>query len=148
MRLTLGDAASAADDFDRALAVTSRIGFHEGTAYALEGLAAVAASDGDAERAGFLLGAAQTVRERTGLGSQPTFHGPFVEALQAGPYGEVFEEARLRGRMGVAPSASLVEDLEAGPDSEAFKAARQSGRRLAVDEAVRRARRSLEGARS
>ncbi len=107
-RLTLGDAASAAADFDRALAVTSRIGHHEGTAYALEGLAAVAASEGDAERSGFLLGAAQTVRERTGLANQPTFHGPFVEALQAGPDGEVFEAARLRGRTGLAGGLASV----------------------------------------
>ena len=111
-RLTLGDAASAADDFDRALAVTSRIGHHEGTAYALEGLAAVAASEGDPERAGFLLGAAQTVRERTGLANQPTFHGPFVEAIQGGPDGEVFEAARLRGRTGIVSSGSLAEALE------------------------------------
>ena len=107
-RLTLGDATSAAADFDRALAVTSRIGHHEGTAYALEGLAAVAASEGDAERSGFLLGAAQTVRERTGLANQPTFHGPFVEALQAGPDGDVFEAARLRGRTGLAAGLASV----------------------------------------
>ena len=104
-RLTLGDAASAADDFDRALAVTSRIGHHEGTAYALEGLSAVAASEGDPERAGFLLGAAQTLRERTGLSNQPTFHRPFIEAVQSGPDGEAFEEARLRGRTGVVSPA-------------------------------------------
>jgi len=144
-RLTLGDAASAAADFDRALAVTSRIGHHEGTAYALEGLAAVAATDGDPERAGFLLGAAQLVRERTGLANQPTFHGPFIEVLQAGPDRDAFEAARLRGRAGIASSDSRVETLE--QDGAAFDAARQSGRKLAVAEAVRRARMSLDGAR-
>jgi predicted ATPase len=144
-RLTLGDAASAADDFDRALAVTSRIGHHEGTAYSLEGLAAVAAWEGNPERAGFLLGAAQTVRERTGLANQPTFHGPFVEAVQSGPDGVVFEAARLRGRTGISTPGSLVGTM---PDGESLEVARQSGRRLEVDEAVGRARRSLEGART
>jgi predicted ATPase len=147
-RLTLGDAASAADDFDRALAVTCRIGHHEGTAYALEGLAAVAASVGEPERAGVLLGAAQTVRERTGLANQPTFHGPFVEALQEGPDRELFEAARLRGRSGAASSGSLIERLEARQGGEALPAERQAGRTLAVDEAVSRVRSSLERATS
>ncbi|GAA1948508.1 ATP-binding protein [Microbacterium deminutum] len=150
VRLTLGDVAGAADDFDRGLAVTSRIGHHEGTAYALEGLAAVAASEGDVERAGFLLGAAQSVRERTGLASQPTFHGPFMAELRSGPDKATFEAARLRGRAGLAtpPAFALprMEKAQPNPADEAFEAARKSGRKLAVEEAVGRARRSLEGA--
>jgi predicted ATPase len=139
VRLTLGDATTAADDFDRALTVTSRIGFNEGTAYALEGLAAVAATEGDPEGAGYLLGAAQTIRERTGLANQPTYHEPFVETLRAGQDAEAFEKARLRGRTGLTSS---------GSSAAALHAAGKGGRRLGADEAVSRARRSLEGARS
>ena len=51
----------------------------------LEGLVAVAALAGDAERAGRLLGASRTLRERTGLHNAPafSFHQLFVDRMLA-----------------------------------------------------------------
>jgi hypothetical protein len=72
----------------------------EVVAYALEGLTAVAAGSGDVARAGTLLGAAQVLRERTGLYNAPSFsfHQQFVDGILAGPGADPFEAARERGR--------------------------------------------------
>jgi hypothetical protein len=72
----------------------------EGVAYALEGLTAVAAGSGDVARAGTLLGAAQVVRERTGLYNAPSFsfHQQYVDGILASPAAGTFEAARARGR--------------------------------------------------
>ena len=55
---------------------------------------------GDAARAGTLLGAAQVVRERTGLYNAPSFsfHQQFVDGILASPAAGTFEAARARGR--------------------------------------------------
>lgn len=96
----LGDVAAARDHFARSLAGSARLRHDEGVAYGLEGLTAVAASAGDSVRAGTLLGAAQVVRERTGLSNAPsfTFHRQYVDAILTGPDAQSFEAARLRGR--------------------------------------------------
>lgn len=107
-RLLLGDPAGATSDFTACLALSTRLGHVEGVAYALEGLVAVAALAGDAERAGRLLGASRTLRERTGLHNAPafSFHQLFVDRM-----------------------------LEAGADPGTFDAAIEAGRALSVAEA-------------
>ena len=63
------------------VALSRWLGHVEGVAYGLEGLVAVAALAGDAERAGRLAGA-PALRERTGLHNGPTFtfHQLFLDA--------------------------------------------------------------------
>ncbi|WP_448003549.1 ATP-binding protein [Agromyces bauzanensis] len=96
----VGDFDVARDCFEQSLALSARLHHDEGVAYGLEGLTAVAAAAGDPVRAGTLLGAAQVVRERTGLYNAPTFsfHQQFVDGILATPAADAFEAARARGR--------------------------------------------------
>ena len=96
--LLLGEFDTARDCFEQALVLSARLHHDEGVAYALEGLTAVAAAAGDPARAGTLLGAAQVVRERTGLYNAPSFsfHQQFVDGILASPAAGTFEAARAR----------------------------------------------------
>lgn len=96
----VGDFAVARDCFEESLAISARLRHDEGVAYGLEGLTAVAAAAGDPVRAGTLLGAAQVVRERTGLYNAPTFsfHQRFVDGILATPAADAFEQALAHGR--------------------------------------------------
>jgi len=100
VRLRQEDPDGAAQDFARGLEISAALGHDEGIAYGLEGLLAVAASSGDAVRAGELAGAAEALRQRTGLfnAAALTFHGPVVDALRSGGLGEAFDDAAARGR--------------------------------------------------
>jgi hypothetical protein len=76
--------------------------------YAFEGLAACAIVVGEIERAGIYLGAAETIRQRTGIfdrRSDLTF-GPFVEQVLASDHADTFQTARAQGRQ--APRADAV----------------------------------------
>lgn len=86
--------------FTRALELSQRLGNEDGDAYALEGLAGSAAAIGDIERAGFLLGAAETLRARTGLHEQRSYvtFQSFVDAVLATDRAAEFEAARVVGR--------------------------------------------------
>ena len=77
-----------------------RLRNEDGDAYALEGLAGSAAVVGDIERAGFLFGAAEALRARTGLHEQRSYrtYQPFVDAMLATDRGAEFEAARVVGR--------------------------------------------------
>ena len=102
-RLLLGDAAGATSDFSACLALSTRLGHVEGIAYGLEGMVAVAALSGDVRRAGRLLGASRSLRERTGLYNVPvfSFHQLFVDRMlaAASPADAVaFESAIGEGR--------------------------------------------------
>jgi tetratricopeptide (TPR) repeat protein len=82
----------------------------EGTAYRLEGFAAVLLAAGDLVRAATALGAAEGLRERTGIHTWPIMHLVFGERLatldSAGP--EV-EAARFTGRqLGPADALELI----------------------------------------
>jgi hypothetical protein len=71
----------------------------EGTAFCLEGLAAVALAEGDPILAATALGAAEGLRERTGIEMWPVVRlafAPAVEALDAA--GPEAEAARYEGR--------------------------------------------------
>jgi predicted ATPase len=98
--LLLGDLDTARGCFEECLTLSAELHHDEGVAYALEGLTAVAAADGDPGRAGTLLGAAQVVRERTGLYNAPSFsfHQQFVDGVLAGPGADTFAAATERGR--------------------------------------------------
>jgi tetratricopeptide (TPR) repeat protein len=99
-KLLLGDLDTALICFEECLSLSAALHHDEGVAYALEGLTAVAGAAGDPGRAGTLLGAAQVVRERTGLYNAPSFsfHQAFVDGILAGPAADAFESARERGR--------------------------------------------------
>ncbi|WP_394550730.1 ATP-binding protein [Agromyces sp. MMS24-JH15] len=109
----------AAGCFESNLALSYRLEHDEGIAYGLEGLTAVAADAGDAERAGLLLGASEVLRERTGLYNEPTFSvtARFIEPIVRGPDSLVFEAARGRGRTLTAAQALSVALGDAGPDA-------------------------------
>ncbi|MEV1128501.1 DUF4062 domain-containing protein [Agromyces sp. NPDC049794] len=97
-RLALGEARP--ELFARHLELSLKLGNEDGVGYAFEGLAACAAVMGDIERSGLLLGAAETVRTRTGLIEQRSYvtYGPFVEQVLASERAAEFEAARARGR--------------------------------------------------
>ena len=97
-RLALGEARP--DLFARHLELSLRLGNEDGVGYAFEGLAACAVMLGDVERAGVLLGAAETARTRTGLIEQRSYvtYRPFVEQVLASERAAVFEAGRVRGR--------------------------------------------------
>ena len=80
----------------------------EGTAYCLEGLAAVALAEGGSLRAATALGAAEGLRERTGIEMWPVLRmalQPTMEALDAG--GPEVAEARYEGRH-LSPRGALA----------------------------------------
>ncbi len=89
-----------AELFERNLRITDRLGHVDGSAYGFEGLIASAVVDGDVERAGVLTGAAEAVRQFTGVGEQPSFvtWQPFVESVLSTDAAPIFEAGRARGR--------------------------------------------------
>jgi predicted ATPase len=97
--LFLGDVPAATDAFEESLALAARLDHAEGMAYGLEGLVAVAATAGDVERAGLLLGAAESQREMSGDYNPPSFsfHQTYVDGVLATADAE-FTQARERGR--------------------------------------------------
>ncbi|WP_165759591.1 DUF4062 domain-containing protein [Rathayibacter oskolensis] len=99
-QLLLGDTDSACSRFEQSLAASSRSGHAEGMAYGLEGLVAIAATRGEIDRAGRLLGAAEVLRERTGLYNAPSFsfHQQVIAPILAGDDRTEFESARAEGR--------------------------------------------------
>ena len=98
--LMLGDVAAARSDFALSVTISAAVGHPEGIAYGLEGMVAVAALSHDDERAGELAGAAQALRERSGLHNGPTFtfHRRYLEDLLSGPHGDEVATAIAAGR--------------------------------------------------
>ena len=106
--------------FTRALELSLRLRNEDGDAYALEGLAGSAAVVGDVERAGFLLGAAEALRARTGLHEQRSYvtYQSIVDAVLATDRAAEFEASRVVGRR--MPRRAV---LEIALDPEAVAAA-------------------------
>jgi predicted ATPase len=102
------DAAEA--DFSEGLDASIAMAHDEGIAYGLEGLGGVAATRGRAQAAGLLLGAAQTLRRRTGIVNVAQFalYAPAVATLRESGGGEAFDEAAER-----AATLSVAEVLDA-----------------------------------
>ncbi len=111
--------------FTRALELSLRLRNEDGDAYALEGLAASAAALGDLERAGFLLGAADALRARTGISDQRSYitYQSFVDAVLATDRAAEFEASRVVGRR--MPRRAV---LETALDPETVAAATGSPR--------------------
>jgi hypothetical protein len=95
-----GDLENARSAFESGLRTSARLRHDDGIAYGLEGLIVPAVTSGDIERAGILAGAAQNLREETGLYNAPTFafYQPWLDGVLVGPAAEAFEAARARGR--------------------------------------------------
>jgi tetratricopeptide (TPR) repeat protein len=94
--LTAGDTAEAREYLEEAARTPLYL---EGTAFCLEGLAAVALAEGDPVRAATVLGAAEGLRERTGIQMWPVVRmafEPAIGALEAA--GPEAEAARYEGR--------------------------------------------------
>jgi predicted ATPase len=98
--LLLGDAGRADAAFADSLRVAVRLHHDEGIAYGLEGLVAIAVAAGQPERAGLFLGAAESLREQTGIYNAPafSFHQGYVDSVPAGPAAEELAAGRARGR--------------------------------------------------
>jgi predicted ATPase len=98
--LMLGDVAAARADFALSVTISAAVGHPEGIAYGLEGMVAVAALSGDGLRAGRLAGAAQALRERSGLHNGPTFtfHQRYLDDLLTGPEAAAVTDAIAAGR--------------------------------------------------
>ena len=104
-----GKPEMALDYFKQQVSISSAVGHEEGVAFGLEGLFAVAATSGDIDRAGRLLGAADDVRDRKGvLLSMFWYHQPILDEVLAGPFATVLDEGRTAGRK--AGLAAIVEE--------------------------------------
>ncbi|MEH0109693.1 DUF4062 domain-containing protein [Tersicoccus sp. MR15.9] len=112
--LVRGDAAAGQAAFGEALGLSVRLNHQQGIAYGLEGAVGVAAARGDVETAGRLQGAAEQLRDRTGLSGTSTVmpHLSFTAPLAAGEQGAAFEIARAHGRR-MAPEDAVTEALAA-----------------------------------
>ncbi|WP_167138639.1 DUF4062 domain-containing protein [Diaminobutyricimonas sp. TR449] len=111
--LTGGEGADEA--FEHSLRLSEELGHAEGIAYGLEGMVALAASAGDPLRAGTLFGAAQRLRERSGLYDVPTFsfHERFVEQFRSGEAASAFDSALRQGRR-ISTDEAVAEALMTG----------------------------------
>ena len=107
--LMLGDVDTARVQFRESLAASALVGHTEGMAYGLEGAVAVAAADGDVERAGLLLGASEALRERSGLYNVPTFsfHQQAIAPILASDAAAQLLAAQERGRL-LLPAAAVA----------------------------------------
>jgi tetratricopeptide (TPR) repeat protein len=116
--LTLGANDAAADEFRSGLEESVELGHDEGVAYGLEGLVAIAASRGEIERAGRMLGAAETLRIQSGLrnSAAQALYRPFVDAIVAGELAAEFERGRSAGHELSLDEAArfALETMEAG----------------------------------
>jgi tetratricopeptide (TPR) repeat protein len=93
--LAAGDASEAREYLQAAVGMPI---FLEGTAYCLEGLAAISLAEGDEIRAATALGAAEGLRERTGIRMWPALavaFKPAIDALHAA--GPAAQAARYEG---------------------------------------------------
>ncbi|MET0932177.1 MAG: DUF4062 domain-containing protein [Mycetocola sp.] len=99
-QVLLGALPAAQASFDESLALSLDLAHDEGIAYGLEGMVATSASLGDLERAGRLLGAAERLREQSGLYNAPSFsfHQQWVGQILASDGASLFEQARAAGR--------------------------------------------------
>lgn len=85
--------------FTDAAYVSATLGHLEGAAYGIEGLCAIAALRGQAERAGVLAGAAQEMRKKSGMYDAAAFvyHPAYLEPLRKA-FPELMHDAEERGR--------------------------------------------------
>lgn len=99
MRLFLGRVDESERLFSEAIAGSVILRHEEGIAYGLEGLCAIAALRGEAERAGVLAGAAGAIRKRAAVFDSPAFvfHTRYLQALCDQGAADRIREAEIRG---------------------------------------------------
>lgn len=99
-KLVAGSIDEARDAFNESLATSAGLGHAEGVAYGLEGLIAIAAAEGEIQRAGRLLRAAEALRRQTGLynATSFSFHQHYLAPILAGDDASDLEAARTEGR--------------------------------------------------
>ncbi|MET0829306.1 MAG: DUF4062 domain-containing protein [Microbacterium sp.] len=99
MRLFTGSVEESERLFLDAIEGSVTLRHEEGIAYGLEGLSAISATRGDAERAGVLAGAAAAIRKRAAVFDSPVFvfHTRYLDALAAKGEGDRIRAAEARG---------------------------------------------------
>lgn len=125
LQLVRGEIDSAEAGCIRTLLVSVRLHFEEGVAYGLEGLCAVAAARGDAERAGALAAAADGIRHRIGVFDAEAFtvHVPQLDAIRAADPDGMAAGERHGAELSVAEAIEL-----ALPDGERERIAAELAR--------------------
>jgi predicted ATPase len=115
-QLLVGAIPEAQASFDQSLSRSLQLGHDEGNAYALEGIVATSISRGDLERAGRLLGAAERLREHSGLYNAPamSFLPMWISPILTGESASNFESARAAGRA-LSPREAVEEALDSHP---------------------------------
>ncbi|WP_354495691.1 DUF4062 domain-containing protein [Mycetocola sp. 2940] len=110
--LLLDAIPEAQASFAASLRLSLNLGHHEENAHGLEGMVAISASRGDLERAGRLLGAAERLREQTGLYNAPaiSFLPDWIAPILAGESAPTFDRARETGRA-LTPTQAVEEAL-------------------------------------
>ncbi|MHA7985096.1 DUF4062 domain-containing protein [Rathayibacter sp. CAU 1779] len=112
--------------FADAAYVSATLGHLEGTAYGIEGLCAIAAARGKAERAGILAGAAQEMRQKSGMYDAPMFvyHPRYLAPLREA-FPDLMHDAEERGRrMSAAEVMRFAIDPERGAAAAAALSAK------------------------
>jgi len=105
------DLRTADQYFREELLIASTIGHEPGIGYALEGLFAVSSGHSDIERAGQLLGAADSIRQRKGNSAAATlsFHGKLIQQIEQSAHAAQFENGRNAGRsLDIAAAVELA----------------------------------------
>ncbi|HWM15127.1 MAG TPA: DUF4062 domain-containing protein [Microbacterium sp.] len=99
MRLFRGRVDESERLFRTSIEESIALSHEEGIAYGLEGLSAIAALRGDAERAGVLAGAASAIRKRSAVFDSPAFvfHKGYLDALGAQGESARIAAAEVRG---------------------------------------------------
>ena len=108
--------------FRTGLLVSIGLHHHEGIAYTLEGLCAIAAIHDDVDRAGVLAGAAASIRHRVGMYDVPefVFHDDYLKLLRTPENFVRLDRALARGReYGAIEAAEYALASEPGPDGTA-----------------------------
>lgn len=105
-----GDVDGAEDEWFLSLGLSTRVRFVEGIAYGLEGLSGVAAARGDAWRAGALSGAAETIRQTTGIFDVSGFavHLPPLHAIRESDPESVAAGERAGADMSIPEAVALA----------------------------------------
>ena len=99
VRLLIGDTEAAARDYRTTLELSAVLHYDEGAQYALEGMSAIAALQGDAWRAGALAAVATAVRQRVGAFDVDGF-AAHVAAARRAPHHRSRGGRRRRARGG------------------------------------------------
>ncbi|WP_426323852.1 ATP-binding protein [Microbacterium sp. E-13] len=110
LRFLLGERDEAEKEFLLTLTLAVRLHFVDGATYGLEGMCAIAASHGEAWRAGALAAVAATIRETTGIYDIEGFavHLEPLETVRAADPDSVAAGERAGREMGLAEAIAIA----------------------------------------